>query len=163
MKERNGAGKLRDIPYVYLYMYIFILRVEDTSVTWGLGFCLIRRISPCPRFPSRFDARGEYNKRVCCGRRILFLARSHAEGDGERRRRQGSRETHARACIRCTATAAAGILASLATVISSVKMRALRYLVIRSSLRAPPSKAFSIKPNNIRYIARRMHVSLLSW
>lgn len=71
---------------------------------------------------------------------FLFLARSHAEGDGEWRRRQGTRRMREHA-FGATAGTAAEISASLTAVISSAKMRVLRYLVITSSLRVPASKA----------------------
>lgn len=61
-------------------------------------------------------------------RRILFLARLHAEGDGERRRRQGARRMREHAF---GASPRQGFRASLTAVISSVKMRVLRYLVVR--------------------------------
>lgn len=94
--ERRERGKFCDVPsHVHLYMYIFILR---------MGYkCYVGPGSVLHGFPRardfHHDAKGEHDERVCRGRRILFLARSYAEGDGEWRRRQGARRMRA-ACIR---------------------------------------------------------------
>lgn len=141
-KERRGKYILRHPIRTFIHIYVSLSCAWDTSVTWDLVL-----FYTVQRFPRARDfhhdlMRRENIMRVCrdIERRILFLARSHAEGDGEWRRRQGARRMREHA-FGATAGTAAEISASLTAVISSAKMRVLRYLVITSSLRVPASKA----------------------
>lgn len=87
--------------HIHIYIYVYLFCMWDISVTWDLIlFHMIRPFFLCPRFPSRLMRRGNVMRERAVGKRILFFTRSHAEGDGERRRRQDARLVHARSHTR---------------------------------------------------------------
>lgn len=140
-KRNGGENILRHPIRTFIHIYVSLSCAWDTSVTWDLVL-----FYTVHRFPRARDfhhdlMRRENIMRVCRDRGGFSFSRAHmpreTESGGADRARDACESMHSGA----TAGTAAEISASLTAVISSAKMRVLRYLVITSSLRVPASKA----------------------